>query len=755
MRSGEHSRSRMRTQNLRVFCRGEKRGSIILVLLVSCFLLLVMMALATMSSMNLNLVRSQVEFSQALLTAQAASAQFLYELDEFERSGDGVVDLSSTVFEIPDLKKRYREKPAIPLGAERMAGEAFISFDAAGSVPYFSTDNSLSEFPCKGFRERKVPAFTIELITTVKAGGSTRYFQAFIGRKWPYAAFCSRGPIVITSMGVRLKQQKTCAPSIVNGALFSLYDLQAAKSQCAFGNFGDGFPQEGSPPPSTAPDSGLDSPTFYGELDPARLPLSSICIGAQIQDLNNLVTGDAYTSMKKPQVLYCVKPGQGADPIYVAEGNAFIGRKHYGVSPGCGACNRDPLSYISFPDKTGFTELNPEAIAGIKVMGAPTELNLVEGTLAWAGTLEDLDRLFQAIGECVKGAESDSATVTQPDVSASGASKPVPQSTGAKRLALPPLDPEKVVRKFPELEDDIREIVGQHLEPFQENKEIYEKLVAFIQGSHCFIEDEVRLEGSERGNRFYLKGNLTNHYVLLEYDPDPPVRPRQRSDAGSPPEAPLLPGAVSASGGGEWRIREEKFSRQGLILRNCTLFVDGNVELGEFPLDRSGFIVPTGSAPPRSLSADTPKSIEGNNATLIVSGNMKLIGGMLDCKDNGMVIHARNIEFSTKGDYRGLILSQGAIVINPYPVRTGETSSESNRMHITGAVASRGEVVTENAGDEAGDSPQHGESGTEPPGSARLEGLVLKSVVLDYDPRYVKALHRFGTPRIILWQELH
>ena len=709
------------------------RGSILLVMLVSCLLLLVVLALATMSSININLIRSQVEFNQAFLTAQAAAAQLLYELDEFELTNNQDVDLTSITFNSIDLKKRYTQNPVFPSGGAHMTGEAIITFD--DSKPYYSTDNSMSEFASKGWKDRNrdtrsVPSFAIDLITTVKAGGSTRYFESIIGRKWPYAAFCTRGPIIITRTGVRKKQMSLRAPCDIKGDLLSLYDPLSVSNSFSGGK---SSPPPGPNPVNPTPDYG----DFYQNLDPARLPKVSVCVGSQdAGDLENKLQGDACTAAEELSGDLALNPSLSKlNPIKIGPGNTHTGRRKYSVKLGCLSWERDPLGFITYPDKNDFKRVDPSTIPNIEVMGVATQFDMVNGTLSWAGPQEDLDKLLEAIRECAAG-------------------EMTARPSGGTSI-FPPLDPDKIKENYPDLTEKIDSILEEQLTEAEKNEKTYEALIQYFQGDHCYIKKDVTFNG-DSGNKLYLKGNLTNHYVEMVYVRDNPV----------PTPGPLAPhGGATTTGsgmeGGHWEIKKEEYSRAGLILNNCTLFVDGNVELGEFALDSKGFRVFQINIP--TEPQEPARSIEGNNATLIVNGNVKLIGGSLDSKDKGMVIHARNMEFSTKGTYRGLILAQGAIVINPYPItedQAGQPSEGGDQMTLIGAIASRGEVVEEEDLEEEGQetSSENSAGNTTLPGASTtncLEGLVLKSVILDFDPRYVKVLHRFGKPRISVWQEIH
>jgi hypothetical protein len=701
MRAPEHQPlSRETTRPLpRGIVNKHEQGSVILVLLVSALLLLVVLALGTLSSININFVRSQVEYNQALLTAQAATAQLIYEMEQFEIASTDVMDLSAPDFRSMDLKSRFARSPVFPPGTRRTGADAFISFDNRQS--YYSTDNSLNESPCRGWKDRgenstSVPPFSIDLMITVKAGGSTRHFEAIINRRWPYAAFCARGPIVITATGTRESQKTNPMPSVLKGDILSLFDPRAVQSAGG----GSQNPDEGT----GADDLGSSMPDyahlFYGSLGSSALPDASICIGGQdAHDRENKITGNALTSAKKPRTPHSASRAiADSDPIQVREDNYLVGKKRYDVGNSLLSWQRNPFTMVKAPEPGECTELKPERISTIEVVGTGERaLTMVNGTMMWKGS-ELRSRKFQKIVETYL-----SMALQNP-------------------LQLPA---------------DLRQILEPYLRAQGPSMYAGGPLKTVIEGymrdhyfgCSCFMKNNLVLEGTSESSRYYLRGDLFNHYVT--YDKVPVVDPLTKMVTGW-----------------TWRLKEDKYSKAGLTLRNCTLFVDGDMELTEF----SG-PAPPGSTPPSqeeaassSSSGSSFSSINGKNATLIVSGNLRITGGRLDSMDKGMVIFARNIEFSTGGSYKGLIMAQGAIVINPYPKPQDETPTEKDQLHILGGIACMGEVANEEIVSAA----------SEPLPSLQfsLEGLVLKSVDIQFDPRYAKSLHRFGRPRVSFMHEL-
>lgn len=147
-----------------------------------------------------------------------------------------------------------------------------------------------------------------------------------------------------------------------------------------------------------------------------------------------------------------------------------------------------------------------------------------------------------------------------------------------------------------------------------------------------------------------------------------------------------------------------------LELRDCALHVKGDLDLW------------------RPLSLDStytdypPTVLSGTNATLVVDGTLTLGGGRLDSHDQGMVIYARHLVMRAGGEFRGLIVADRSASILP---------DGTDHLSIQGGIVCGGV-----------------------PGPDGIPGLVLRSVQLDHDPRYLKTLHAIGSFRLTGWQQL-
>ncbi len=286
----------------------EKRrinGSLILVMLVSVMSLIIIEALIVISSLNINIIRSQIEYNQNCLTAQSATAQFLYEVDGFQSSN--AVDICSTSMNM-DFKTRFSCYPVFNEKKPYMQNDIKITFDKTKN--YYSTDNFNSETPAQGWKDRNnnsasVPPFSIDLIITGRAGGSRQYFQAIICRKWPYAVFCQKGSVVVTALKTTEGEGSYIQPSQITGDILSCFMIFL------------GLPQTG--------------------------------------DIDNKVTGNICTTMRKNSNASTLFD---QDPLYVKSGNILTGRKKYYFNQ-----NEKNMCYsffnnINYPCKDEFIEIN-------------------------------------------------------------------------------------------------------------------------------------------------------------------------------------------------------------------------------------------------------------------------------------------------------------------------------------------------------------------------------------------------------------
>ncbi|MGV8124352.1 MAG: hypothetical protein AB2L14_31785 [Candidatus Xenobiia bacterium LiM19] len=624
-----------------ITCRSTVKGSLILALLVSSFALFVVLALSTLSSININMVRTQVEYNQAFISAQAAAAQFIYELDTLNYLHNNEVDISS-VSKPMDLKTRYNLYPVFFTGTRYVGKNVNITFDQ--SRPYYSTDNLASENSAVGWKDKgrntnSVPPFSIDLIINVKIGGSERHFEAVINRLWPYAAFCENGPIAITSPEFNLLNL-SYPPSIITGNIFSF---------------------------------------------------SSVLLGLpDSNDRNNKVIGNICTALSKPEWVH--DNLRSLDPLYVYQGNTLKGKKCYTILKGLFLNTKTPIESIRFPDKNGFKELQLEQMPEFEVVGSAVDstLSLLNGTFTWTGSKEKEIKFREIVASFYETALSNPSELSQEM-----------QHYIDSFILQAPVKP------------NLSKSYLTYLAVADYVKETYF-------GKSVFMKKDFIIEGTDECSKYAITGNLSNHYVKYKRSENAGVQLFIGNNK------PLLEGFDNDS---------ELYSKAGLILKNCTLYIDGDVELCE------SYYAETPQTQMEKSDVEKFSSIEGDNATLIVSGNLRIEGGNLDSKDKGMVMLAKNIEFSTKGTFKGVIISKGLIVFNPYKyINLSNPQCKQEKLVIQGAIASYG-IKSNN-------------SWIASSKRAYSNGMVLRGIDLTYNPRYAKMLHQFGQAGVMSWQEL-
>ena len=138
-------------------------------------------------------------------------------------------------------------------------------------------------------------------------------------------------------------------------------------------------------------------------------------------------------------------------------------------------------------------------------------------------------------------------------------------------------------------------------------------------------------------------------------------------------------------------------TRAGLELQSCTLHIAGDLDLG-------------------AENLGTPVQISGNDATIVVDGRLVISGGRIDAGDQGFVIYADHIVLKAGGSYKGLMVARQSITILP---------EGGNPLVIDGGIMCAG----------AG-------------------GVLLKSIEVRHNPRYLKSVNGAGELMISSWEAL-
>lgn len=178
------------------------------------------------------------------------------------------------------------------------------------------------------------------------------------------------------------------------------------------------------------------------------------------------------------------------------------------------------------------------------------------------------------------------------------------------------------------------------------------------------------------------------------------------------------------------------YSGAGLSLKDCVLYVNGNLDLVKGPAPRGG---PSPSPSPTALAGT---SIYGDNATLIVNGALRLEQGSLSASDRGLVIMADAISLESGGTYNGLIVARQELRIVPM--------SSSEHLSVVGSIFAKGSNVEETK--QWNDDTSSMQTVT----TVTLldHPLQISSTDVRYDPRYVKALNQLGILTLKSWRSI-
>ncbi len=218
------------------------------------------------------------------------------------------------------------------------------------------------------------------------------------------------------------------------------------------------------------------------------------------------------------------------------------------------------------------------------------------------------------------------------------------------------------------------------------------------------MENDWSLASAPGTSFYYLKGSLGNRYAEVLRPPGGPVT-----------------------------TVEHKTGR-GLSLRDCGLFIDGDLELADIS---------------NGQDSQRTTSLGGVNSTLIVNGTLILTNASLDALDQGMVLLCRRLVMKASGNFRGLIVVQESALIFPRGVAGEDDLGNPVApacLSIDGAILCGGGPISlaRYVSDELNPTDEQ----------IKVHGLNLWSTALNYDPRYLKSLHRYGEMRLLHLERL-
>ncbi len=647
-------------------CRARARGrgsAMAMVLLLLSFLAVAAFAVADLCVFNLHLAARFLAASRATELARAATWQFMDVFDDASaRMRTNGLDLDSAGAHDPGLQEIYASQEGLPgRSLQGLGGKVSVTFDP--SLPWHSTDNSLAETPAEGWCDRasgarSVAPFSVDLLINVTLGGDVYHYEAVVAQRWPYAAYSQNGRVIVCASPRHSvdgeeatgNDWRSVTPSTIEGSVATTAPPGEAGAHTTHTLAGTTLVRADG-------QASFISASTQGSSTASNLPLAQVLLllaqiqgddfsvpsGALVEVGPSLLVQPDTTSVPRPPAVPCGDdasiytasiplPSTSLPAVPVAdEGNSIDGDVFLRAS--------------DTPGESG------------RAAGAVVEpSNALRGKVRYDSFPASLEARSPVLDAHMPTDLSSYVAIVCP---------PLPKAA-SDRLSLASIS-----------------LGGAHIEGF-----------GFLSGLLTLDPDRADCPpftyGSGRSH-FLFKGDLGNRFICF----CPPTGWNRNPTATGGRTSPQKTGPSSGTTHtkakappGALAIVE---SPGGLCLRNCVLYVDGNLDLGA------------------TLAPADQVRIEGTNATLIVSKTLSLSGGTLDAHDQPLVILARDVVLRASGTYRGLIIAQHSLTVLP----NGDTDAPGSALHIEGAVM---------CGEQA----------------------VLRSVALRYDASCLKAIHGYG-----------
>lgn len=155
-------------------------------------------------------------------------------------------------------------------------------------------------------------------------------------------------------------------------------------------------------------------------------------------------------------------------------------------------------------------------------------------------------------------------------------------------------------------------------------------------------------------------------------------------------------------------------SHARLSLKDCRLYVNGNLDLGQ-------------------------GGLQGDNATLIVNGHIVVRDGNMEAADRGLVILCNRLGVSASGSYRGLILVRDCCAFAKTPHQ-----DPVQPLEIRGAIVCGGSTARMRPASQPASNPS----------TVAIGGVSLASARFTYDPRYLTSLQPISPYQLIDFQKV-
>lgn len=204
------------------------------VLALVAAILVIGLAMGSLSTLSLQFNRRQVEGMRSEMAARSALATLVAKL--YKADSDGTLN--------PLRPEATSVSSLFPNGLEVREGEYSVSIHFDSDVGY-SSDNLVGDAPRTGWPDEddvaRVPPYSLDIILNVVGPSTSVRYRAGLKRVWPYALYTTLGPI--TLMG-QPKHQPTLSfpsPTTVKGDVYTSWHGNEANGGTQVTGYGLGL----------------------------------------------------------------------------------------------------------------------------------------------------------------------------------------------------------------------------------------------------------------------------------------------------------------------------------------------------------------------------------------------------------------------------------------------------------------------------------------------------------------------------------
>lgn len=201
----------------------KQRGAALpTVLALVAAVLVIGLAMGTLSTLSLQFNRRQLDGMRAEMAARSGLAHLIAKLraEDSSRELDPLDPQPSTIGQgFP------------PGGLQVQEGDYKVVVHFMTSGEGYSTDNLSGDVPAVGWPDLgddvpRIPPFGLDVVLNVDGPASHHRYRAVLHRVWPYALYANRGPIVL--MGQPTPSDLSAQPTFVKGDIYTSWVGDAA-----------------------------------------------------------------------------------------------------------------------------------------------------------------------------------------------------------------------------------------------------------------------------------------------------------------------------------------------------------------------------------------------------------------------------------------------------------------------------------------------------------------------------------------------